>query len=119
MEIYSLTRAELLFNLCYEIPCILLAPHIKKFETYFALLYFCIFAQCLQGPKLVPQILNRSQGFLTGPRGPKRVPWVKKQNKELKVKMKHTTKSINPRSDFVVDFRLLMVCTVAKKDLLG
>ena len=40
IQIYILTRAELLFTLCYEIPCTLQIPHIKKLETYFALFIF-------------------------------------------------------------------------------
>ena len=30
IKIYKLTRAELLLNLCYEIPCILKVPQILK-----------------------------------------------------------------------------------------
>ena len=36
-------RILIIFPYCSTIS---LAPHIKKFETYFALLYFWTFAQC-------------------------------------------------------------------------
>ena len=35
-------------NFCQKISTTFLAPHIKKLETYFALIYFWIFAQCAQ-----------------------------------------------------------------------
>ena len=38
-------RISILFLQC---STTLLAPHIKKLETYFALLYFWTFAQCIQ-----------------------------------------------------------------------
>ena len=37
----------------------LLAPHIKKLKTYFALLYFWTFVQCVLGQKVLP---NKSGG---------------------------------------------------------
>ena len=63
IKIYILTRAELLINLCYEIPCSIGGPMYSRETPFFANLT-CVFLNQCCGPSMV-QFANVQTFFVT------------------------------------------------------